>query len=113
MEDYKDFEYKEDGVAGALLDVVLIVIVIGVAAMIGVAIMTSTYGTTATGVGTLPVAVQTDANAAVAGTFKTVNTAVTNTNTVVIALMGAIAIGAILSFLAVGGLKRGSSGGTM
>lgn len=114
MEEYNDFEYKESGVAGALLDVVLVVIVIGVAAMIGISVMTSTYSTTSANVGQLPTAVGTDANAAIAGTFTAVKTTVTNTNTVVIALMGAIAIGAILGFMAFGRNKGGSSGsGTM
>lgn len=112
--DLQEYDYKEEGQAGALMDIVLVVIVIGVAAMIGISIMSATYSQTATNIAALPSDIQTDANAAAKGTFTTLNTTVTNTNTVVIALMGAIAIGAILGFLAFGrGGRSGYSGGSM
>lgn len=92
-----DYEYQEEGVVEDLIFLAVGVVVIGVVVMIGINIMVTTESNVDTG--GLTTAQQTDANAAIDGTFELMNDTVSNYGIVIIAVLGALAIGAIMSYL--------------
>lgn len=104
-------KFQEKGVVEDMIFLGIGVVVIGVVVMVGVNIMVSTEANVdLTGLDATAAA---DANEAVQGTFALVNDTVTNYGIVVIAVLGALSIGAIMGYLSFlrGGNRTG--GGSM
>lgn len=93
----KEYEFYEKGVVEDLIFLAVGVVVIGVVVLIGINIMVTTEANVDTG--SLTTDQQTDANAAIDGTFELMNDTVSNYGIVIIAVLGALAIGAIMGYL--------------
>ena len=106
-----EFEVYEEGIVDQVVAIASAVIIIGMITMIGVAIMASTATTAQTSVNTLPTAIQTDANAAIATSFDTVSTVSGYYPLLFLAVIGGLAVAAFLGYMYVRG--RGGAGGAM
>jgi hypothetical protein len=120
----KDFDYKEEAIIMDLVLIGAVVIVLGMVIAVGLQVMANTTSTTQTSINNLTTGTtqwaadynsrliaQADANQAVQGSYALVATVPTNSTTVVIAVFGGIAIGAIIGYMLMP-LMKGFGGGT-
>jgi divalent metal cation (Fe/Co/Zn/Cd) transporter len=109
----KKFEVKERGVVQQIVALAASVIVVGVLVMIGLNLMATTYTQTAPAIAAI-----TDGNAkasatsAVQNSFSLVSTTTGYYTILYLAVIGGLAISAILGYLAFSMFRGGSSGGS-
>ena len=108
-----EFDYKEKGVVGTVTAIAAALIVIGMITAIGLAIMAEASTTAQTSINSLPTAVQTDANAALAAQFTTVNTVSGYYPLLFLAIIGGVALTAFMGYMVFGRGKSGGSSGSL
>jgi hypothetical protein len=106
----KDFDYKEEAIIMDLVLIGAVVIVLGMLIQIGLNVMANTTAQSATSIAGLDVNSKASANSAIQSSYALVATVPTNSTTVVIAVFGGIAIGAIIGYMLMP-LMRGFGGG--
>lgn len=106
----KDFDYQEEAIIMDLVLIGAVVIVLGMLIQIGLNVMANTTTQSTTSINALDANSKASANSAIQSSYALVATVPTNSTTVVIAVFGGIAIGAIIGYMLMP-LMRGFGGG--